>query len=270
MKQITLILSLLFAFGTLHAAPFTAPKDTVDQYIINNKPVEHFDGLQLEGKTIISYKIVSFKNGENGIRRVHEIWTENESPSDQPAYVIDGKQVSKRKFENLSPGRIKSITVVKNGTPEEVRQYKGWENGVILVETKEDKSAADSKDTRINIGYGESNSRDITYAVGSVKSSENEYYTDMYEYLRGKVAGVLVKPDNTIVIRGVTTMNASTAPLILLDGVEINDIGIVNPNDVYSVDILKDASTSIYGIKGANGVILITTKGRHAMDKAAR
>lgn len=82
----------------------------------------------------------------------------------------------------------------------------------------------------------------------------------MYDYLRGKVAGVEVRPDNTIFIRGHNSMYASTDPLILLDGTEITDLSIVNPYDVYSVDVLKDASSAIYGMKGANGVILITTK----------
>ena len=83
--------------------------------------------------------------------------------------------------------------------------------------------------------------------------------------------GIQVRPDNTIVIRGVGTFMASTDPLVLVDGVEIGDISTINPHDVYSVDVLKDASTAIYGVKGANGVILITTKvGQQAkMQKAA-
>ena len=268
MKQFSIIITLLLSCSALQAAPLTEAKDTLDQYIINNKPVERFDGMQLEGKTIVSYRIVTYKQSPDGILRVHDIHTEDDAPSAQPVYVIDGKLVPKRKFENLSPGRIKSITVAKNGIPEEVKQYPGWENGVILVETREDEGV--SKDTNVKIGFGESDSRDVSYSVASVKTNDNEVYTNMYDYLRGKVAGVLVKPDNTIIIRGVTTFNSSTDPLIILDGVEITDLGIVNPRDVYSVDILKDSSASIYGIKGANGVILITTKmGQQAKEQEA-
>ena len=86
------------------------------------------------------------------------------------------------------------------------------------------------------------------------------FFTNMYDYLRGKVAGVQVNPDNSIYIRGINSREASRAPLILLDGLEIEDLSTINPQDVYSVDVLKDASTAIYGLKGANGVILITTK----------
>ena len=256
MKQLSILLSLLTAFichgGILQAAPLTEPLDTLDNYIIDNKPVERFDGMLLEGRKIVSYKISTYNSDVDGPIRIHFIQTESAPKPVDPAYVINGKQVTKKRFEQLNPTHIKRMTVIKNDSPE-ARQYDGWENGVILVETKE-------KDTKVNIGYGEADTRDLSYSVSSVKPQDNEVYTNMYEYLRGKVAGVQVKADNTIVIRGVTTMNSSTEPLILVDGVEITDLNLINPNDVYSVDILKDASASIYGLKGANGVILITTK----------
>jgi len=63
-----------------------------------------------------------------------------------------------------------------------------------------------------------------------------------------------------IIIRGIGSINSSNDPLILVDGSEITDLSTINPNDVKSVDVLKDASSSIYGVRGANGVILITTK----------
>ena len=67
-------------------------------------------------------------------------------------------------------------------------------------------------------------------------------------------------PDKRIIIRGVGSINSSNDPLILVDGSEITDLSTINPNDVKSVNVLKDASSSIYGVRGANGVILITTK----------
>jgi len=268
MKYVPVIVSLLSATalscGILRAAPVAASPDTLNQYIINNHPVEKFDGSQLEGKKVVSYQISTVKASEEDVIRIHEIQAEGitvrVTGNAEPIYVIDGKKVSKRKFENLSPAAIKSITVVKNGTQEEVKQYPGWENGVILVETKGDNYTPEIKDSQVNIGYGTVDIRDVSYSVSSVKSEGNQFYTNMYEYLRGKVAGVDVLPDNSIVIRGKTTMNASSEPLVLVDGVEITDLNLINPNDVYSVDVLKDASASIYGMKGANGVILITTK----------
>ena len=269
MKQFSLIISVLFAFvcgnGILKAAPLTAAADTLDHYAINGQPVSRFDGSQLVGRKIVSYEISLINHPTKGPIRIHEIRTEGISVrstsaagSDEPVYVIDGKKATKKQFERLNPAAVKSITVVKNGSQEEVKQYPGWENGVILVETKE--VEPQKKDTKVNIGYGEADSRDLSYSVASVKPEETEFYSNMYDYLRGKVAGVQVTNDNTIIIRGVTTFHSATAPLILVDGVEITDLNTIDPHDVYSVDVLKDASSAIYGLKGANGVILITTK----------
>jgi len=66
---------------------------------------------------------------------------------------------------------------------------------------------------------------------------------------------------NKIVIRGVNTVNGDTDPLFIVDGAAYNNIDWVNPNDVKSIDVLKDAgSASIYGVRGANGVIIINLK----------
>lgn len=127
-----------------------------------------------------------------------------------------------------------------------------------------------ARDEQVNVGYGSTDKDNLTYSVASVKMEEQDAsYSDMYEYLRGRVAGVTIGPDNSIRIRGNNSINSSNEPLILLDGVEITDLGAVSPNDVYSVDVLKDASSSIYGVRGANGVILITTKGAHHTKAAA-
>ncbi|MCR5710530.1 MAG: TonB-dependent receptor plug domain-containing protein [Bacteroidales bacterium] len=118
---------------------------------------------------------------------------------------------------------------------------------------------------KVNVGYGSVMKDDLTYSVSSLKPAENDIvYSNMYDYLRGRVPGVSVSANNKIVIRGIGSINSSTDPLVLVDGVE-TDLDAVNPHDVYSVDVLKDGSSSIYGVRGANGVILVTTKsGRDA------
>ncbi len=120
------------------------------------------------------------------------------------------------------------------------------------------------EEREVNIGYGTIDKSELTTAVSGFKSDPNKAatYADMYEYLRGRVAGVSVTPDNKIVIRGISTINSSSDPLILVDGVEVTDLSTINPADVSSVDVIKDGSASIYGMRGANGVILITTR-RH-------
>ena len=130
-----------------------------------------------------------------------------------------------------------------------------------------------SESERVDVGYGTTDKDELSYAVSSIKSDaiESGVYTNMYDYLRGKVPGLYVGPENTmssVVVRGVSTLKGSTVPLVLVDGVEVNDLDAVSPYDVYSVSVLKDASTSIYGVRGANGVILITTKGGQMQKEA--
>lgn len=113
----------------------------------------------------------------------------------------------------------------------------------------------------IGIGYGSVPKRGLTASVSKVKVNENDYTCNtIFEYLRGRVPGVVVNPDNTILIRGKGSIYSSTSPLILVDGLEVKDISYLNPMDVDYVEVIKDGSAAIYGVRGANGVILITTK----------
>ena len=153
MKKIIFILSLLSVLvcGSLKAAPLTAAPDTLQQYFINGQRVEKFDGSQLVGKTVEAYTIDDIISPyTNSPVRVHSIVTEDanlpkpsstiqirkSSGQPDPAFVVDGKQVTKKDFEALNPTKIKSMTVIKNGAQEDVKKYAGWENGVILIETK--------------------------------------------------------------------------------------------------------------------------------------
>ena len=113
----------------------------------------------------------------------------------------------------------------------------------------------------VDIGYGTQSRSQTTTAVSSVKVKKHEAqtYANMYDYLRGRVPGVQVTSDNRIIIRGIGTNSGQTDPLILVDGVEVTDLSGVNPLYVKSVDVIKDGSSSIYGMQGANGVILIKT-----------
>ena len=120
-----------------------------------------------------------------------------------------------------------------------------------------------AEDETVNIGYGTQNKKEMTTAVSNVKVRKNEAqtYSDMYSYLRGRVPGVQVTQDNRIIIRGVGTNSDATDPLILVDGVPVTDLSGLDPMLVKTVDVIKDGSSSIYGVQGANGVILITTVG---------
>ncbi|MDE6448973.1 MAG: TonB-dependent receptor, partial [Muribaculaceae bacterium] len=120
------------------------------------------------------------------------------------------------------------------------------------------------------IGYGTVKKKDLTGAVASVKGEDlvNKKTTTLSTALQGSVSGLMVRRDNnapgasagSMHVRGVTTMGDSS-PLIIVDGVQCDNIDYVNANDVESISVLKDAAAaSIYGSKAAAGVILITTK----------
>lgn len=124
-----------------------------------------------------------------------------------------------------------------------------------------------NENEELNIGYGTVSRKNNTYSVEKVNVNRNEIgsYSNIYDYLRGRVAGVQVGPPNgsgepRVTIRGINSINAGTDPLYVVDGVTVDSILWVNPNDVLSVEVLKDASASIYGVRGANGVIVITTR----------
>ena len=124
---------------------------------------------------------------------------------------------------------------------------------------------APRENTEVDVGYGTTKKENLTYSVASIGVKENEMkgYRDIYEYLEGRVAGVEVTPDKRIIIRGIGTNSDSFDPLILVDDVETTDLSGLNPADVQSVDVIKDGTSAIYGMRGANGVIIIRTVGSH-------
>lgn len=125
-------------------------------------------------------------------------------------------------------------------------------------------------DEVVVIGYGTVKRKDVTTAVSSVSTDDIEKHpiTSAAQAIQGRAAGVtVVKPngqpgaDMVIRVRGTTSMNASNDPLFVVDGVPMTDISFLAPNDIESMQILKDASSAaIYGSRAANGVIMITTK----------
>lgn len=130
-------------------------------------------------------------------------------------------------------------------------------------------SNAENLEEVVVVGYGTARKRDLT---GSIVSISGESLKTSPNYnpvnaLQGKVAGLFVTNNGsaggspTIRLRGVATVIASTNPLFIVDGMFLDNIDFVNPNDISSVEVLKDPSSlAIFGVQGANGVIIITTK----------
>ncbi|WP_118975311.1 SusC/RagA family TonB-linked outer membrane protein [Taibaiella koreensis] len=123
------------------------------------------------------------------------------------------------------------------------------------------------------VGYGTQSKSRVTSAISQIKSAELNKYpgSSFASQLAGKVAGVTINEasampgtDPQIIIRGVSTLTAGTNPLIVVDGFPLSEgssLNAINPQDIETLDILKDpSSAAIYGSRAANGVILITTK----------
>ena len=131
-------------------------------------------------------------------------------------------------------------------------------------------------DEVVVIGYGTQRKGDVTSSVASVKADNfvKGAVKDVGQLIQGKVAGLAITNPNgdptgstQIRLRGTNTISgANTAPLVLIDGIP-GELGTVAPEDVESVDVLKDGSAAaIYGTRGTNGVILITTKQAKGVD----
>lgn len=125
------------------------------------------------------------------------------------------------------------------------------------------------------VGYGIQRRRDLTGAVARVEGSEvvNQPVQTPTQALQGKIAGVQIISDGspnsqpTVRIRGTGTLLAGANPLYMVDGVQTTDIRNLSNADIATIDVLKDASAAaVYGVRGANGVIIVTTK-RGALGK---
>lgn len=172
-----------------------------------------------------------------------------------------------------SDGRFMLENVPDNAVLEV--SYTGYTAQQISVSGKTNISVtlAESANTMsdvVVIGYGTRQRKDVTGAVSQVKATqlENENPTSVQDVLRGNVPGLSVtsspnaKGGGNLLVRGRSSINAGTSPLIVVDGVIYpGDLSDINPNDILTVDVLKDASSAaVYGAKAASGVILITTK----------
>ena len=121
----------------------------------------------------------------------------------------------------------------------------------------------------VAVGYGKSSRKNLASAVTSVKSEDLNRgpISDVGQLLQGKVAGLNITSNGdpnqnaAVILRGASTLNSSQGPFYVIDGVPGADISIVSPDDIATIEILKDAgATAIYGNRAANGIIIVSTK----------
>ena len=163
----------------------------------------------------------------------------------------------------LAVGAGEKITFSYIGYSSQTIAFANQKN--INVSLKEDISVLDEI---VVVGYGTQKKKEVTGAVSVVEAETIEKLnpTRVEQALQGQVSGVNVTSSSgspgsglDIRIRGVST-NGDNKPLILVDGNPIEDLSVINPNDIKSINVLKDATAGIYGVRAANGVILIVTK----------
>ncbi len=168
-----------------------------------------------------------------------------------------------------------SLTVPDTRTGVLIFSYLGYQaltqningNSNIIVKLEKDNKQLDEV---VVVGYGEVKKRDLTGAVVSVKGEELKKVpsTNVMESVQGKLPGVDITKSSgaagakiNVTVRGNRSIRADNGPLYIVDGVQYENIQDINPNDIQSMEVLKDASsTAIYGSRGANGVIIVTTK----------
>lgn len=171
-------------------------------------------------------------------------------------------------FEISVPGGRSVITI----------SFVGYESKVITVganETNVSVTLTASADNQLTdvivVGYGTQKKKDLTGSISSIKSDHLNLggtTANIGQAIQGRAAGVVVQQNSfapgaglAITIRGGNSFSGSNAPLYVIDGFITSGINQINPNDIANIDILKDASaTAIYGARGSNGVVLITTK----------
>ena len=173
---------------------------------------------------------------------------------------VDGRY----RLDNVPAGGILVVSYI-GYLSQEVPMNGRTEMNILLREDTQ------TLDEVVVVGYGTMRKSDVTGSIGVAKGEEllkNQSFSAL-ENLRGKVSGVNIFSNssqpgvyaNRVVIRGMATINSSSEPLYIVDGVAMEDFSLVNPNDIESMEVLKDASAAaIYGARGANGVIMVTTK----------
>ncbi len=157
-----------------------------------------------------------------------------------------------------------------------VFSFIGYENFEVIVGAENNidvnlKAVSQAIEGVVVIGYGTTTKKEVTGSIASVKSEQfnKGAYSNPMGLLQGKVAGLtIVNPNGSdpmanpnIILRGTGTLTSGQGPLVIIDGVAGADMKNISPEEIESMDVLKDgAAAAIYGTRGSNGVIIITTK----------
>ena len=219
---------------------------------------------------ILAFVTVNVSTGQkNNKKRIIAgvVVDSDKNPIVDAMVLIDDKKTGRVTNNNgyykvkVSPkAKLISILTFRNGMIEDTI------NGRTIINfTVESVAAAQEKiqvktepEERVNIGYGTVSRKEATTPISNINGQNKKYssYQNIYDMIRGEISGVLVV-GKTITISATSTNNPNNQPLIVVDGTIVTTVDDIQPQMVKSIDLLKGASASIYGARGANGVLLI-------------
>lgn len=192
----------------------------------------------------------------------------NQNPVAGASIVIDGiktnritnrKGIYKIKVEN-SANKIGISIFEETVWEEEINNRQNINFTLSNYDAQQVSHQNSNKDEdEIDIGYGRGKKEDLTRSSSTIDGKNKRYlsYQSIYDMISGELPGVQVIGRN-IRIQGASSINSSTEPLFVVDGINVTSIDNIQPHLVKSIEVLKGSAAAIYGSRGANGVILIT------------
>jgi TonB-dependent SusC/RagA subfamily outer membrane receptor len=219
---------------------------------------------------LFSFLIIGTSSGQKNNKKIvvtGSVTDVNQRPLIGALVLIDGKNTSIVTDDNgvyklkVRPD-ADSITIVTftNGINTEAINGRTNIDFVLGAAGSYDKNVQDktSVDKKVDIGYGSVSEKDILTRVNTIDGRNSKYatYKNIYEILKG-TPGVIVK-GNSVQLQGPSSFNSGTQPIFVVDGMIVESVDGISPSMVESISVLKGASASIYGSRGANGAILIT------------
>ncbi|MEO5888858.1 MAG: TonB-dependent receptor [Ferruginibacter sp.] len=264
--------SLLQKAGTVTINVTNASIDAVLDSCFRNQPLDY----KIVNRTIVVINrtnVVTEKAPDNEVVPPVEISGTLTNDKGEPLAGVSVSIAGKKGGVSTDEKGSFTITVADNAILN--FSYVGYKTVTVAVKGKSNLRITlvpdvSSLNDVVVIGYGSQKKKDFTGSVASVDLNEQEKTPVLgtEQLLQGRVSGVQVSQNQSqpgavfsIRIRGTNSINASSSPLFVIDGYAGASVGDINPSDVLSIDVLKDASaTAIYGSRGANGVVIITTK----------
>jgi TonB-dependent starch-binding outer membrane protein SusC len=216
---------------------------------------------------------VTFLSGQNKNKKITitgVVTDINKKPVSGTTILVDNKNTNKVtdakgvfKIRVNSDARKISALSISGATAETVIDGKTEINLSLPIDATSEAYRENEKagEENINVGYGSVKKKNLSTPVGKIDGNNKRYgyYQNIYEMLRGQ-PGVQVN-GTSVKIQGASSFLAGTEPLYVVDGIPVTTISDIQPQDVKSIEILKGSSASIYGSRGANGVVLITLIG---------